>query len=252
VTEAVTALPAFCRDLSLTGHKALVTGGSGGIGAAIVGRLRAAGATVISVDRPGVEPPPGALSLPCNLGNPQAIDALTTALIADHSDIDRFVHCAGITRDAVLWKAELDDWRRVMQVNLDAAHQILRALVPGMREHRRGGSVVLLSSINGERGKLGQASYAASKAGLIGLAKTAAVELGRFGIRANSIAPGLIQTAMTRALPDAIRQRALTDTPLGRVGQPEDVARAVLFLCSEMSSFITGQVLRVDGGQLRG
>jgi len=115
---------------------------------------------------------------------------------------------------------------------------------------RGGGSVVLLSSINGERGKLGQSNYAASKAGLIALGKTAAIELGHFGVRVNCVAPGLIRTPMTESLPPEVLQRAVDETALGRTGSPEDVANAVLFLCSDLSGHITGQVLRVDGGQL--
>jgi acetoacetyl-CoA reductase/3-oxoacyl-[acyl-carrier protein] reductase len=140
-------------------------------------------------------------------------------------------------------------WSEVLSVNLDAAFHLLRLCVPVMRR-TGGGAVVLISSINGQRGKFGQSNYVASKAGLIGLAKAAALELGGFGIRVNCVAPGWIETPLTAKVPAEFRERALAETPLHRLGQPEDVANAVLFLCSEMSRHITGQVLRVDGGQL--
>ena len=142
-----------------------------------------------------------------------------------------------------------EDWDAVLRVNLDAAFRLVRAAVPRMREMGQG-RIVLISSINGERGKFGQANYAASKAGLIGFARTVARELGRFGVRVNVVAPGLILTSMTEDLPEPVMARALDETALGEAGQPRDVARAVLYLCSDLSSHVTGQVLRVDGGQL--
>jgi NAD(P)-dependent dehydrogenase (short-subunit alcohol dehydrogenase family) len=136
----------------------------------------------------------------------------------------------------------------VLAVNLDSAFHLLSGLAPLLRKSGRA-SVVLVSSINGERGKFGQANYSASKAGLIALAKTAARELGRFGVRVNAIAPGLVETPMTAQLEEAVRERAIEESALGRIGKPEDVARAALFLCSALGGHVTGQVLRVDGGQ---
>ncbi len=232
--------------LSLHGRRALVTGGSGGIGAATVALLGAAGADVTSLDRPGLTPPPGAHPLPCDLSDPVALERLCSELEPQRFEL--FVHCAGITRDAVLWKMRPADWSAVMRVNLDSAFWLLRALVPGMRAAGRG-AAVLVSSINGERGKFGQSNYAASKAGLLGFAKSAARELGRFGIRVNAVAPGLIRTPMTSDLSGDVITTALEETALGRLGDPDDVARAILFLCSDLARHVTGQVLRVDGGQ---
>ena len=235
--------------LSLRGHTALVSGGGGGIGAATVARLLQAGARVQSLDRPGAPVPAGAEGLACNLGDIAATRALCAQLAARGEAIDLFVHCAGITRDAVLWKLGDEDWEQVLRVNLDSAFYLLRALAPGMRALQRG-AVVLIASINGERGRFGQANYAASKAGLLGLMRTAARELGRFGVRVNAICPGMIRTAMTAKLAPEHLAAARAETVLDHLGEPDDVARGVLFLCSELARHVTGQVLRVDGGQL--
>ncbi len=234
--------------LSLAGRTALVSGSGGAIGAAAARLLQRAGARVVGVDLPGHEPPAGIEFLPCDLGDADDLATLRERLAGRSLPTDVLVHCAGITRDAVLWKLPPADWDRVMRVNLDSAFHLLRMVVPTMREAGRG-NVVLVASINGERGKFGQSNYAASKAGLIALAKTAAKELGAFGVRVNAIAPGWIDTAMTAELPQAAREAAIEESALGRLGRPDDVARAVLFLCSDLSSHVTGQVLRVDGGQ---
>ena len=235
--------------VSLAGKVALVTGGGGAIGSAIVAMFRDADARVVSVDRPGSPVPQGVDFRSIDLSERAQIDVLVAEVEQEHGRIDILVHCAGITRDSVLWKMRPEQWSEVLSVNLDAAFHLLRLCTPVMR--RTGsGAVVLVSSINGQRGKFGQSNYVASKAGLIGLGKAAALELGSFGIRVNSIAPGWIETPMTAAVPAEFRERARTETPLHRLGQPEDVASAALFLCSEMSRHITGQVLRVDGGQL--
>jgi len=235
--------------LSLAGRSAVVTGGCGAIGAAIAASLDAAGATVSSLDLPGTEPPTNVALEPCDLAKPDDIARVARLLGERETAPDIFIHCAGITRDRVLWKLDDADWNDVMRVNLDAAFLLLRALVPGMREAGRGGNVVMIASINGERGKFGQTNYAASKAGLIGLAKSAARELGGFDIRVNVVSPGFIETPMTADLPEAVRNAAVAETALNRPGTPGDVAGAVLFLCSSLSSHITGQVIRVDGGQ---
>jgi NAD(P)-dependent dehydrogenase (short-subunit alcohol dehydrogenase family) len=242
-------LPAL---VSLKGKVALVTGGSGGIGSAVVDLLLAARAKVLSVDLPErSEPGHGgdAVRLPCDLTQPTQVHELITRVGKEHGGLDIIVHCAGITRDSVLWKMEESAWSEVLSVNLDSAFYLLKEATPLLRQ-TGAGAVVLISSINGQRGKFGQANYAAAKSGLIALGKTAALELGRFQIRVNLVAPGWIETRMTADVPAEFRERALEDSALGRLGEPEDVARVVLFLCSDLSRYVTGQVIRVDGGLL--
>ena len=239
----------IARLLSLEGRTALVAGGSGGIGAATATLLAAAGARVFSVDQSGHVAPEGTEGIACDLSDPGAYAALFAELRGRTDTLDLLVHSAGITRDGVLWKMRDEDWSSVLEVNLGSAFRLLRGATPLLRA-RGGGSVVLISSINGERGKFGQANYSASKAGVIALGKTAAKELGRFGVRVNVVAPGYIETPMTRDLPPEITQRAAAESALGRIGKPEEVADAILFLCSPLARYVTGQVLRVDGGQL--
>ncbi len=235
--------------LSLSGRNALVAGGSGGIGSAVGTLLASAGAHVFSADRAGLAAPEHTTALEGDLSRANGCEQLFEALQRHTAALDVLVHSVGITRDAVLWKLSDDDWSSVLATNLDSAFHLLKRATPMLRA-RGGGSVVLISSINGERGKFGQSNYAASKAGLIGFARSAARELGRFGIRVNVISPGMVRTAMTASLPEEHVRRAVDESALGRVAEPEDVARATLFLCSDMARHITGQVLRVDGGQL--
>jgi acetoacetyl-CoA reductase/3-oxoacyl-[acyl-carrier protein] reductase len=244
----VTSSPPLADLLSFAGRTALVTGAAGGIGSAVVARLLEAGATVLASDRPGLPVPSGATPLPCDLADPREIAALADRIRSGPGRLDLLVHAAGITADAVFWKMEDEAWSRVLSVNLDSAFRLLKALAPLLRV--RGGSVVLVSSINGERGKFGQANYAASKAGLVALGRTAAIEMAAFGVRVNALAPGWIETAMTAGLPEEARRRALDESLLKRPGTPDEVARAALFLLSDMARHVTGQVLRVDGGQL--
>jgi acetoacetyl-CoA reductase/3-oxoacyl-[acyl-carrier protein] reductase len=225
----------------------LVTGGSSGIGAATVRMFREHGASVYVLDR---TPPGDDLSpfLEADVTDSKQVEQAIGRARAECGRLDALVCCAGITRDGVLWKLSDEDWSSVLEVNLTGAFHCVRAAAGPMREGGAG-SIVLVSSINGERGKFGQANYSASKAGLIGLGKSAARELGRFGIRVNVVAPGLTDSPMTRDLPEAARTAALAESVLGRPARPEDVAGAILFLCSELARHITGQVLRVDGGQ---
>jgi 3-oxoacyl-[acyl-carrier protein] reductase len=239
--------------LSLDGKVALVAGGSGDIGRSIVRLYSLAGAEVLSVDLPD-HPPQSSTAhpftfIPCDISEPARVQALLQKIKSDYGRLDVVVHSAGITRDRVLWKMSDEEWSDVLKVNLDSAFYLLRASAPLLRE-TGGGAVVLVSSITAERGKFGQVNYAASKAGMIALGKTAALELGRFGIRVNAVAPAWIEGRMTRGVPEQVRQHELEISPLGRLGQPDDVARVVLFLGSDMSRHVNGQVIRVDGGQV--
>ena len=235
---------------SLDRRVAVVAGGGGGIGGAIGAVLAQAGARVVSGDRAGHAGPAGTTSVTCDVTQRADVDALIATTLARETRLDVVVHAAGITRDARLTRMSDDDWRAVMATNLDSAFYLIRAAAGAMRE--RGGAIVLVSSINAERGKAGQANYGASKAAMNTLARTAARELGRHHIRVNVVAPGWVDTPLTTVLSPDLRQRALDETALGRVGAPEDIANAVLFLCSDASRHVTGQVLRVDGGQLIG
>jgi acetoacetyl-CoA reductase/3-oxoacyl-[acyl-carrier protein] reductase len=236
---------------SLDGRVAIVAGGAGGIGSAIVDVMMRAGARVVVGDRAGHAGPAGAASVVCDVTKRSDVDALVAATVAREGRLDVVVHAAGVTRDARITRMSDEDWRTVMSTNLDSAFYLLRAAAPAMRESG-GGAIVLVSSINAERGKAGQANYGASKAAMNTLARTAAREFGRYDIRVNAVAPGWVETPLTAALGGDLRQRALEETALGRLGRPDDVAGAVLFLCVEASRHITGQVLRVDGGQLIG
>ncbi len=238
---------------------ALVTGAFGGIGAAVAEALARAGADVALLDSrapgegAGVAERVGAAGrrarlLSADVTDERAVQSVFEEIDRTLGETDIVVNNAGITDDAVIWKMAPSAWRRVIDVNLTGGFLVLRAAVPSMR--RRGwGRIVQVASINAERGKAGQANYAASKAGLIALTKTAARELGPKGITVNAVAPGFIDSPMTARLPEEVRRRAVEESALGRVGTPGQVAAVVAFLCSESAGHITGQVIRVDGGQ---
>lgn len=235
------------------GETAIVTGAAAGIGRAIARALRAAGARVhgVDVNAPG---DPGSADdgiawHTVELRDTRAVEATVDRISASDGSIDHLVNNAGITRDRALWKLEDEDWNAVLDVNLSGAFRMLRAVARPMRQ-AGGGNIVQIASINGLRGKFGQANYSASKAGIIALTRTAARELGPKGIRVNAIAPGMIETAMTKDLPEAVREKAVAETCLARLAGPEVIADAVLFLLSNAARHITGTVLPVDGGQL--
>lgn len=237
--------------LGLGGAVALVAGGGGAIGGAIAARLRDAGARAFCLDLPDRGGPPGTTTIACDLTRPEQVADAVTRIDGEAGRLDVVVHAAGVTRDARLWKLTDDDWKTVVATNLDSAFYLLKSAVPLMRRSGSG-SIVLVSSINGQRGKVGLAAYSASKAGLDALARTAARELGGFGIRVNAVAPGWIDTPMTARVPEEIRRRAVEESVLGRIGEPDEVADAVWFLASRLGRYVTGQVLRVDGGQHMG
>jgi 3-oxoacyl-[acyl-carrier protein] reductase len=180
-----------------------------------------------------------------------AMEHAVSEIADERGGIDWVVCAAGIVRDSVSWKMTDEEWNDVIGVNLTGAFNTARAAASWLRKSPRG-RIVFVGSINGTRGKFGQANYAASKAGLVGLTRSLALELARDGVTVNVVAPGFIDTPMTRRLPDKVHADAVARTPLHRVGHVEDVASAVRFLCSDAAGFITGAALPVDGGQLLG
>src|SRR5438067_4064892 len=234
---------------SLEGKTALVTGASRGIGRAIASELASAGATVVIGYRSGKDEAEAlaseldARAVQADVSN--ADDA--RRLVEEAGDIDILVNNAGLTRDGLLARMSDDDWRVVIETNLSSVFYTCRAVCRPMMK-KRAGSIVNVSSIVGVHGNWGQTNYAASKAGIIGFTKSLARELGSRNIRANVVAPGYVTTQLTDVLPEDVMAAMIGNTPLGRAGQPTDVAGAVRFLCSDEASFITGEVLLVDGG----
>jgi len=234
---------------SLEGKTALVTGGSRGIGRAIAVELAQAGASVVLGYRSGAEE---AEEVAQETGG-RAIQADVSdadearRLVEEAGDLDVLVNNAGVTRDGLIARMPDDDWRTVLETNLSGVFYTCRAVARAMMR-RRSGSIVNVSSIVGLHGNPGQTNYSASKAGIIGFTKALARELGSRGVRANVVAPGYVDTRLTDVLPDELKQAMLANTPLGRFGDPADVARAVRFLSSDAAAFITGEVLLVDGG----
>ncbi len=244
-------------DLGLAGQVAVVTGAAGGIGGAVAQALAAESCHVALVD--SVPPTPLADALNARQGSRalaicadvrllQRAAEVAEQVVAHFGRLDILVCSAGITRDAVSWKLAEADWDEVLAVNLKGCFNYARAAAPIFRA-QNSGRIVNISSINGLRGKFGQCNYAASKAGVIGLSKTLARELGRFGVTVNVVAPGMVETAMTQRLGAAVMAAAAGESVLGRISAPDDIAAAVAFLCSSRARQITGAVLRVDAGQ---
>lgn len=232
--------------VDLTGRVAAVTGGSGGIGGEIIAQLTASGARAYSLDV--AEPPNGGEWIATDVRDQASVDAAIASIDRREGRLDILVHSAGISHDAVVWKMPVEEWDRIVSINLRGGFLLLRSGLPLLRRGG-GGRVVLIGSINGSRGKFGTSAYSASKAGLIGLARTVARETGRFGIRVNVVEPGWVKTPLTKALPEDVVQTAISDSLIGRLLDPIDIARTVLFLCGPAGEAITGQIIRVDGGQ---
>jgi acetoacetyl-CoA reductase len=233
--------------LGLEDKVVLVTGGNRGIGAAIVNLLEEMGSQVAYTYRSDPNIESSALAIPADVTDSAAMVEVVDKVEQKLGPIYGVVANAGITRDNFFPKLAIDDWDAVIETNLKGIYNTLKPIVPKMYE-RREGSVVCISSISGERGNIGQVNYAASKAGAIGLTKSLALEGARYGVRANAVAPGFIETEMTQAIPDKVKEKITAEIPLRRFGKPEEIAWAVVFLLSPIaSSYVSGTVLKVNG-----
>ena len=246
----------------LTGKTALITGAARGIGKAIALKYASEGANIAFTDlvlnddmKAGLEATRQeieALGVKClayagNAADFAETEAVVKQIHADFGSIDILVNNAGITKDGLMLRMTEAQWDAVLNVNLKSAFNFIHACAPIMLR-QRGGSIINMSSVVGVHGNAGQCNYSASKAGMIGLAKSIAQELGPKGVRTNAVAPGFIETAMTAQLPEDIRKDWMKKIPLRRGGQVEDIANVCLFLASDMSSYVTGQVIQIDGG----
>ena len=238
----------------LSGKTALVTGASGGIGSAIAKALAAQGARVaLSGTREEVLQAVAAdiggdpVILPCNLSDPEAVDALVSSAIEALGKLDILVNNAGVTRDNLAMRMKDEEWNDVIRINLEASFRLARASMRPMMK-ARGGRIISITSVVGVTGNPGQANYAASKAGLIGMSKAMAQEVASRGITVNCVAPGFIRSAMTDELPDAQKETLLTRIPTGKLGEGDDIAAAVTYLASDEAAYITGETLHVNGG----
>jgi len=238
----------------LTGMTALVTGASGGIGSAIAQALARQGARVaLSGTREDALKATGALIgdscaiLPCNLSDPVAVDALVPQAIEALGSLDILINNAGVTRDNLVMRMKDDEWDQVIRVNLEAAFRLIRAASKPMMKARFG-RIISITSVVGATGNPGQANYAASKAGLVGMSKALAQELASRNITVNCVAPGFISSAMTDVLPDAQKEALVGRIPAGKLGDGSDVAAAVAYLASREAGYVTGQTVHVNGG----
>ena len=238
---------------------AIVTGASLGIGAAIARALGAQGCRVAVNYRrhageaealtSAIEAAGGhAMAYACDVADSAQVQQMVDLVRTDFGGLDILVNNAGINRDGVSWKMTEEQWDAVINTNLKGCFNFVHAVAPLFRE-KKSGRIINMTSINGMRGKFGQINYAASKAGIIGLTKTLARELGASNVNVNAVAPGLIETGMVATMPEEARAKSMAETVLGRLGTPDDVAAVVLFLCSDGARHITGEVIKVDGGQ---
>ena len=244
---------------ALAGRSALVTGAGRGIGAAIARELAREGSDVALVDLGAFDEAERlaaelralgrrAVAVRADVTDFAAAEQAVATAVRELGRLDSLVCNAGIARDRVSWKMTEAEWDQVIDVNLKGCFAYCRAVAPVFRA-QRGGRIVTVASINGLRGKFGQANYAASKAGVVGLTKTLARELGPSGVNVNSVAPGIVRTEMTAGLPPDVLEKAVAESALGRMGEPEDVASVVAFLLSDRARYVTGEVIKVDGGQ---
>ncbi|MGY9045853.1 3-oxoacyl-ACP synthase [Puniceibacterium antarcticum] len=238
----------------LTGKSALITGASGGIGGEIARTLHAAGASVgLSGTRTeplealAAELGERAFVLPCNLGDSASVDALPKDAIKAMGAVDILVNNAGITRDNLFMRMSDDEWQSVIDVNLTATFKLCKGVLRGMMK-ARWGRIVNISSVVGSTGNPGQGNYAAAKAGMVGMSKSLAYEVASRGITVNAVAPGFITTAMTEKLSDDQKAAILSQVPLGRMGEAQEIAAAVLYLSSPEAAYVTGTTLHVNGG----
>jgi 3-oxoacyl-[acyl-carrier protein] reductase len=246
----------MAATIDLSGKTAFVTGGTRGIGLAIAQALYAAGAQVAVVGRDLDRARSVAATLgergagvACDVARADQVEAAVASAEKELGPVDILVNNAGLTRDNILLRLTDDDWDTVLDANLKGAFHTIKSTIKGMMK-RRWGRIINISSIVGLTGNKGQANYAASKAGLIGLTKSVAKEYASRNILVNCIAPGFIETDMTHALPAEARATLLEEIALGRLGRPEDIAGTVVFLASDLATYITGQVLVVDGGMV--
>ena len=228
------------------GRSVLVTGGSRGIGLAIATAFKDAGDQV-AVTYNTSPPPEGFLGVKCDITDQEQVDAAFDTIAEQHGPVEVLVANAGITRDTLLLRMSDDDWDAVLQTNLTGSFRVARRAAKGMLRLRKG-RIVFISSVVGLLGSPGQVNYAASKSGLIGMARSIARELGSRGITANVVAPGFVETDMTAVLPEETQKQYLSQIPLGRFGEPAEIANAVRWLSSEEAGYITGAVIPVDGG----
>lgn len=242
----------------LKGKTAIITGSGRGIGRAIALKLASLGANIVINDIPSSQDADATSEEIKNMGvesivvkgdvrNIDDVNELIKATMDKFGKIDIFVNNAGITRDGLMLRMSEEDWDMVMDINLKGVFNCIKTVARPMMK-QRSGSIINITSIVGVMGNAGQANYVASKAGLIGLTKTTAKEFASRGIRCNAVAPGFIQSAMTDVLPDDVKQKYFDSIPLGKFGQTEDIANVVAFLASDMSAYVTGQVINVDGG----
>lgn len=247
----------------LTDQTALITGASGGIGGAIARAFHTQGATIaisgtreealqtLATELKSARPNNPVHIIPCNLSDPNAVETLFPKAEELMGKVDILVNNAGITRDGLTIRMNDEDWAQVLDVNLTSSFRLCRAALKAMMK-RRNGRIINISSVVGTTGNSGQANYAATKAGLIGLSKSLAQEVASRGITVNCIAPGFITSSMTNGLPDAVKEKYLASIPQGRMGSPEEIAAGAVYLASPEAAYITGQTLHINGGMFMG